>query len=324
MDRHSNVIVKGKSNPIEAYELLRELSEGEQDGIDQQAVSFVGREAELRELLARWGTASRDRQWIEIQGDIGLGKTRLVQEAVKRMSGRQVLAIVAPPHTRRRPFGLVRLIVTSLIAAMSPNASTLRTREEFSVAALALGQTLEPFIDVLWHLVAPAGPAVPAPDPDPRIVRLKLERGLTMLIRQLADLRPNLTLFIDSYERADEASRALLKSFGVTSGGWPITVIVARRDGTGEALRGESVIRLSPLTEQETCELLQHLVPGTTLPAALRQELLKRASGVPLYLIEMVRSLSEQGLFRISEEGIQWRGWTCPFQSIFRPPSGQR
>ena len=124
------------------------------------------------------------------------------------MSGRQVLAIVAPPHTRRRPFGLVRLIVTSLIAAMSPNASTLRTREEFSVAALSFGQALEPFIDVLWHLVAPAASAVPAPDPDPRIVRLKLERGLTMLIRQLAYLRPSLTLFIDSYERADEASRA--------------------------------------------------------------------------------------------------------------------
>ena len=313
-----NVIVKGKNNPIEAYELLRELSEGEQKRIDQQAVTFVGREAELRELLARWGTASRDSRWLEIQGGIGLGKTRLVQEAMKRMSGRQVLAIVAPPHTRRRPFGLVRLIVTSLIAAMSPNASTLRTREEFSVAALSFGQTLEPFIDVLWHLVAPAGPAVPAPDPDPRIVRLKLERGLTMLIRQLADLRPNLTLFIDSYERADEASRALLKSFGVTSGGWPITVIVARRDGTGEALRGESVIRLSPLTEQETSELLQHLAPGTTLPAAFRQELLKRASGVPLYLIEMVRSLSEQGLFRISEEATGMGGMSV---SVHLPPS---
>jgi class 3 adenylate cyclase/predicted ATPase len=314
------VTAKGKSNPIEAYELLRELSEGEQDGINQQAVSFVGREAELRELLARWGTASRERQWIEIQGDIGLGKTRLVQEAVKRMSGRQVLAVVAPPHTRRRPFGLARLIVTSLIATVSPHANPLRTREEFSVAVLALGQALEPFIDVLWHLVAPAGPPVPAPDPDPRIVRLKLERGLTMLIRQLADVKPNLTLFIDSYERADEASRALLKSFGVTSGGWPITVIVTRRDGTGEALRKESVIRLSPLTEQETCELLQHLVPGTTLPAALRQELLKRASGVPLYLIEMVRGLSEQGLFSISEEGAQWKGVEMSV-SAHLPPS---
>jgi len=313
-------IVKGKTNPIETYELLRERSEGEQDGIDRESVSFVGREADLRELLARWETASRDRRWLEIQGDIGLGKTRLVQEAVKRMSGRQVLAIVAPLHTRRRPFGLARLIMTSLIAAVSPNASPMRTREDFSVASRALGPTLEPFIDVLWHLMAPDGPPVPAPDPDPRIVRLKLERGLTMLIRQIADLRPNLTLFIDSYERADEASRTLLKSFGMASGGWPITVIVARRDGTGEALRGESVIRLSPLTEQETGELLQHLIPNIMLPAALRQELIKRSSGVPLYLIEMVRSLREQELFSISEEGMQGSGMEMS-ASARLPPS---
>ena len=187
------------------------------------------------------------------------------------MSGRQVLAIVAPLHTRRRPFGLARLIMTSLIAAVSPNASSMRTREDFSVASRAFGSTLEPFIDVLWHLIAPDGPPVPAPDPDPRIVRLKLERGLTMLIRQIADLRPNLTLFIDSYERADEASRALLKSFGRLP-------VVAHHGNSGqkrwdgEALRGESVIRLSPLTEQETCELLQHLIPNMTLPAALRQK----------------------------------------------------
>jgi adenylate cyclase len=314
------VIAKGKTNPIEAYELLRELSEREQEGINRQDVSFVGREAELNELLARWGSASKDKRWLEIQGDIGVGKTRLVQEAVKRMGERQVLAIVAPPHTRRRPFGLVRLVVTSLIATVSPNASPLRTREEFSVAALPLGKALKPFIDVLWHLMAPVGPPVPAPNPDPRTVRLKLERGLTMLIRQIADLRPNLTLFIDSYERADEASQALLKSFGVTSGGWPITVIVARRDGTEEASREESVIRLSPLTEQETGELLQHLIPSTTLPAALQQELLKRASGVPLYLIEMVRNLREQGLFSSNEEGIPWSG-TEMSVSTHLPPS---
>jgi class 3 adenylate cyclase/predicted ATPase len=301
-----NVIVKGKNNPMQAYELLRELSEGEQQRIAQPPVTFVGRDAELGELLNRWQTATRDGQWLEIQGDIGLGKTRLVQEAVKRMPGRQVVAIVAPPSTRRRPFGLVRLIVTSLITAVSPPATTLRTREEFSVATLTFGQTLEPFIDALWHLVAPAGSNVPAPDPDPRIVRLKLERGLMMLIRQISHLRPSLTIFIDSYERADEASRALLKSLGLNSGGCPITVIVARRDGLGEALRGESVIKLSPLTEQETGELLRHLVPGRTFPTALREELLKRASGVPLYLIEMVRSLNEQGVFSIDENSVRW------------------
>jgi predicted ATPase len=146
---------------------------------------------------------------------------------------------------------------------------------------------------------------VPVPDPDPRIVRLKLERGFLMLIRQISGLSPSLTLFIDSYERADEASRVLLKSLGISAGRSPITVIVATRDGLDEALRAEWVLKLSPLTEQATGELLQQLVPIESFPTALRQELLKRASGVPLYLIEMVRSLREQGVIRISDDGLQ-------------------
>jgi predicted ATPase len=36
--------------------------------------------------------------------------------------------------------------------------------------------------------------------------------------------------------------------------------------------------------------------------------LIKRASGVPLFLIEMVRSLCEQGLVKVNEDGIQWSG----------------
>jgi predicted ATPase len=94
---------------------------------------------------------------------------------------------------------------------------------------------------------------------------------------------------IDSYERADEASRALLKSLALNAGGCPISIIVASRDGTGEEPQGELVIRLSPLSERETSELLQHLLSGRTFPVALRQELLKRASGVPLYLTQFLK-----------------------------------
>jgi adenylate cyclase len=296
-----NVIVKGKNNPLQAYEVLRELSEAEHESIDQ-SVAFVGREVELEELLNRWQTATTNRQWLEIQGDIGLGKTRLVQEAVKRIGRGQVITIVAPPHTRRRPLGLVRLVVSSLIAAVSPHAR-LGTREEFSAAILALGQTLEPFVDVLWHLMAAPSSDVPVPDPDPRIVRLKLERGFLMLIRQISGLRPSLTLFIDSYERADEASRVLLKSHGISAGRSPITVIVATRESIDDAVRAEWVLKLSPLTEQATGELLQQLVLSQSFPTELRQELLKRASGVPLYLIEMVRSLREQGA--ISDDNLE-------------------
>src|SRR5262252_2730371 len=69
---------------------------------------LIGRDTELCELIERWGTGREGETWIEIRGERGIGKTRLVREAAKRIHGRRLLAVIARPGTKHRPFGMAR------------------------------------------------------------------------------------------------------------------------------------------------------------------------------------------------------------------------
>jgi tetratricopeptide (TPR) repeat protein len=76
-----------------------------------------------------------------------------------------------------------------------------------------------------------------------------------------------------------------------------------RRPGWGAGLRNFSSLYLEPLSEGAMEELLEGLVPG--LPEHLREQILARAQGVPLYAVETVRMLLDRG--RLAQEGAVYR-----------------
>ena len=76
-----------------------------------------------------------------------------------------------------------------------------------------------------------------------------------------------------------------------------------RRPAWGAALRNFSSLYVEPLSQQAMEELLDGLVPG--LPERLRDQILARAEGVPLYAVETVRMLLDRGL--LVNEGAVYR-----------------
>lgn len=295
--------VKGKEEPVEAYELLAEVAEVDLRGRDGLSVAFVGREAELAALLARWRAAREGERWIEIRGEIGMGKTRLVEEAARRLAGPRLLRVVATPDTSRRTFGLARRLVLAVGDQLAGRTVPIESRAELAEALAPLGEALAPFLDALWHLAAPTRAAVPPPDPDPQTLRRTLERGVVTLLGCLAAHVPDWTLLLDSYELADEASAALLESLGDAPEGPPLPVIVTAREDVRPPRRPAGVIRLGRLDDAAAGELLDRLVRGIRFPPELRRDLLERAGGVPLFLEEMVRSLVDQKLLTPAEDG---------------------
>ena len=80
--------VKGKAEPVPAYRLLNVLDAPERS----HASRFVGREQELRWLLAAWERARAERrcELVTVVGEAGVGKSRLVAEALARVDARVV------------------------------------------------------------------------------------------------------------------------------------------------------------------------------------------------------------------------------------------
>ncbi|HEX5177102.1 MAG TPA: adenylate/guanylate cyclase domain-containing protein, partial [Chthoniobacteraceae bacterium] len=85
--------VKGKEKLVRAYTLLREASAAR--FVAATAAPFVSRERELAELRQRIDARHHGRQWVEIRGEIGIGKSRLVREIFTRIAGRHLVHVVA-------------------------------------------------------------------------------------------------------------------------------------------------------------------------------------------------------------------------------------
>jgi tetratricopeptide (TPR) repeat protein len=77
--------------------------------------------------------------------------------------------------------------------------------------------------------------------------------------------------------------------------------LLDRRPTWGAGTRTFSAIYLEALSERSMQELLAGLVPG--LPKELREQILARAEGVPLYAVETVRMLLDRGLL-VQEESV--------------------
>ncbi len=79
--------------------------------------------------------------------------------------------------------------------------------------------------------------------------------------------------------------------------------LVERRPTWGAGQRSFTSLYLEPLSQQAMEELLAGLVPG--LPDTLREQILARAEGVPLYAVETVRMLLDRGA--LVQEGSVYR-----------------
>ena len=75
-----------------------------------------------------------------------------------------------------------------------------------------------------------------------------------------------------------------------------------RRPTWGNSVRNFTSLVLEPLSPETMDELLRGLVPG--LPEELRQQILARAEGVPLYAVETVRMLLDREL--VAREGSRY------------------
>ncbi len=94
--------------------------------------------------------------------------------------------------------------------------------------------------------------------------------------------------------------------------------LLERRPGWGSGHRAASLVHLEPLSADAIGDLLRGLVPG--LPEPVLRQTVDRAEGVPLYAVETVRMLLDEG--RLTLEGERYR-LTEPDAPVAIPPSLQ-
>src|SRR5712691_2470611 len=231
-----------------------------------------GRDAEMAAINAALGDARDGRGGVLlVEGGPGLGKSRLLEEAVSLAGRAGVRAAVgrADVDDTVVPMG-------PLMAACFGGNAPLLARPELS-ALRALRE------DRYWVL-------------------LELEALL-----ERAALEHPVLICLDDLQWADAGTLEALRVLPARLGDVPIVWIAAYRTGQAPALLLHSVAELAeanatrlvldPLDEDSVGRVIADLMSAPAGPALL--EIAENAHGVPFLLVELLRGLLEEGLVRI-------------------------
>ncbi|MGZ4398740.1 MAG: ATP-binding protein, partial [Gaiellaceae bacterium] len=261
---------------------------------------FVGRDRELRQIKDFFHTCADEgkAQLVSVTGIAGIGKSRLAWEFYKYFDG---LAQTIYWH-RGRCLAYGEGVTYWALADMVRMRCRIAEDEAPASALGKLAAALdEHILDVEERRFV-----------EPRLAQLlglggheardrqDLFAAWRLFFERLAETYPTVLAFEDM-QWADESLLDFVEYLLDWSRNSPLYVITLarpeladRRPTWGAGQRNFASLYLEPLSAAAMEELLAGLVPG--LPARLREQVLARAEGVPLYAVETVRMLLDRGL----------------------------
>jgi class 3 adenylate cyclase/tetratricopeptide (TPR) repeat protein len=292
--------VKGKTAPVAAWRALRVVAElGGRNRSETLEAPFVGRDGELRLLKSMLHGTARERRvrLVSITGIAGIGKSRLAWEIEKYLDG--VVELVRW-HAGRSPAYGEGLTFWALGEMVRSRAGLLETDDQDttrSKVAATVSQWITDEGERRWiesALLALLGTGDPPPGG-----REALFGAWRTFFERIAATETVAMVFEDLHW-ADAGLLDFIDHMLEWSRDYPIFIItlarpelLERRPDWGAGKRNFTAIGLEPLAEPEMRELLAGLVPG--LPDQTAAAIIKRAEGIPLYAVEMVRVLVTEG-----------------------------
>jgi tetratricopeptide (TPR) repeat protein len=300
-------VLKGKAEPTPAWRAVRVKSDRTQRSVSGGWESpFVGREEELRLLKDALHATERTRRsrLVSIIGEAGMGKTRLAWELRKYVGG---LADDIYWHDGRSPAydqGLTFWALGEMVRLRAGIAETEDAHRSRTKLRTAVADYVPSPADQEWL--------------EPRLAALLgLERTSTgeqseffsavrSFFQHISERGPTVLVFED-FHWADAGLVEFVRDLVERSPRHPILVLtLARPDlldrfpGWGSGRRNFTSAHLGPLTDPEMAVLVTGLVAdiGEELVEAIAQ----RASGIPLYAIELIRMLLAEGALEMDDD----------------------
>jgi class 3 adenylate cyclase/tetratricopeptide (TPR) repeat protein len=312
--------VKGFDEAIEVAEIRRAATTRSRfDTAPGRALTrFVGREAELQQLVDAFTQVAQERtgRLVAIVGDAGMGKSRLVYEFLRTLAGKDVLALDggAAPYASGAGYRPGAHILAQYFHVVdADDAATVREKVAGGIIALG-GEADSSVVPILAVLHA-----LPADNPYHGLLvnerRQQVVAALLWLGRRVAADRP-LVLVYEDLQWVTSDTRNFLETLVANLAPSMLVILTYRSDYDARLLAAADTpeLRLDGLAPKAARDLMTTLLGVDPSLEALKDELLRRSGGNPLFIEEHVRSMidsrdvaGEPGRYRlvVTRQGIE-------------------
>ena len=291
--------LKGIAGPARAWAALRASSaEGRFEAMHATGLTeLVGREEELELLLRRWSKAKTgEGQVVLLSGEPGIGKSRLTAALLERLA--------AEPHTRLRYFcspqhtdsALYPIISQMERAAGFAHDDTAQAKLDKLDALLAQSSTPRQDAALLAEMLSlPNDGRYPSLELAAQQRRQKTLEALTAQLEALSRSNPVLMIFEDVHWIDPTSLEVLgrtvdrLRTLGVL-------LIVTYRPEFEPPWIGRpyvTALNLNRLGEREIAAMIDSVTGNKSLPESIRQDIIERTDGIPLFVEEMTKAVVE-------------------------------
>jgi class 3 adenylate cyclase/tetratricopeptide (TPR) repeat protein len=296
--------LKGFAQPIQVWRVdAARRTEGRFRAAhgELELAPLIGRDEETTFLERQWEQASRAAgQVVLISGQPGIGKSRLIQDLRKGITGRHTsLHYQCSPYHLNSP--LHPFIEQFELSAGFTHEDTPARRLEKLEAALG-GDAVRiaeeaPLFAALHSLPTDHYPSL---NLSPRKRKEKTLEALAGRVEALARQAPVL-MVVEDVHWIDPTSQELLDLLVQKVHELPILVVLTYRLEYVQPWTthpGVTTLTLSRLGREQAVQLIHMVTGGKALPPEVLDEILVRTDGVPLFVEELTRSVLESGQLR--------------------------
>ena len=319
--------VKGMAKQVRVYEVNAARSVlGRTRGFAELGSPMVGRSNELDTLLhtceavqAGLGRA------VLISGDPGLGKTRLIQEWKKAAELKNIVSenktstqatvgkwLIGRCVSYRQGFAyqlLIDLLRNMIGVTIGSDEPETRAALHAYLDNLFGEQAIEvyPYLGHLMTLKLEGEALNRAQITDPQALQTQYLLAMQRLLEAIMIQNPVILVLEDIHWADGSSTELFTKLLSLVSKGPILFCLVTRLDresagwklvNAARELLGGSLteINLQNLTEEDSRSLVANLLEIETLPERVRDLILEKAEGNPLYMEEVIRMLIDRGV----------------------------
>ncbi|HWK63975.1 MAG TPA: adenylate/guanylate cyclase domain-containing protein [Rhizobiaceae bacterium] len=298
--------LQGFDTPTNSYLVVGEgRVEGRFDALHAGATApLAGRDLDIGLLLDRWNlAASGEGQVVELFGEAGIGKSRILQELRERLKEEPVTYLryfCSPYHTQTALYPVAdQLVRAADINRADPPERQLAFLEEV-LATTRNPQEAIPLIAALLSI--PTGDRYPKLDLTPQMQKARTFEVLIEQLQALAGSKPVLMLLEDTHH-LDPASAELFDIIVDRIQRLPaMLVATCRPDGSvrWNGLPHATLLTLNRLSRAQAASIISAMTAGKHLPTPVLEQILSKTEGVPLFVEELTKVILESGLLKES------------------------